>query len=99
MAIITSILSYLLSLWPIFGVTIIISLSTILLLKKRNKKQDAWSEGIPEIKPGLIWGNDILAEDGCVVGGKFASCLLQPGKKPDFATSICEAKALPVVLG
>ena len=64
MAIITSILSYLLSLWPIFGVTVIISLITILLFKKSNKTQDAWSEGIPEIKPGLIWGNDIPAEDG-----------------------------------
>ena len=64
MAIITSVLSYLLSLWPIFGVITIIALSTILLFKKINKQQDTWSEGIPEIKPGPIWGNDIPEEDG-----------------------------------
>ena len=62
MAIITSILSSLLSLWPIFGVIIIIALTTVLFFKK--SKKDSWSEGIPEIKPGLIWGNDIPAEDG-----------------------------------
>jgi len=67
MAIITSVLSYLLSLWPIFGVITIISLSTILLFKKINKQKDTWSEGIPEIKPGRIWGNDIPSEDGFLI--------------------------------
>ena len=67
MAIITSILSYLLSLWPIFGVILVIALSTILFFKKGNKNQDAWSEGIPEIKPNAIWGNDIPSADGFLI--------------------------------
>ena len=64
MSIVTSLLSYLFSFWPVFAVILIIVLSTFLLFKKNNKTQDDWSEGIAEIKPGVIWGNDIPEETG-----------------------------------
>ena len=64
MSIVSSLLSYLFSFWPVFAIILIILLSTIWLFKKNNNDQNAWSEGIAEIKPGVIWGNDIPAEDG-----------------------------------
>ena len=68
MAIITSLLSSIVScfLSPVFGVILVIALSTILFFKKSNKQHDSWAEGVPEIKPGPIWGNNIPASDGFV---------------------------------
>ena len=60
MGLISSILAYIWSFWPMFLVLVIIILSTILLLRMSTEKRvdEKWAEGIPEIKPGPIWGND-----------------------------------------
>ena len=65
MALVSWLLSSILSLWPLIAIIVIIALSTILLLKK-NKKEVAWSDGIPEIKPGVLWGNDDPSEGGFI---------------------------------
>lgn len=64
MALVGWLLSSLLGLWPLIAVLVIIGLATLLLFKNRNKNADSWAEGLPEIKPGPIWGNDEPSEKG-----------------------------------
>ena len=66
MGLISSILTYIWSFWPMFAVLIIFTLSTILLLRMSTEKRvdEKWAEGIPEIKPGPLWGNDDPSASG-----------------------------------
>ena len=66
MGLIASFLAYIWSFWPIFAVIVIITLSTILLLRMSTEKriEEKWADGIPEIKPGPIWGNDDPSPQG-----------------------------------
>ena len=64
MALVGWLLSSLLGLWPLIAVLVIIGLATLLLFKNKNKNADSWAEGLPEIKPGPIWGNDEPSEKG-----------------------------------
>ena len=71
MAIVGWILSSIFSLWPVVAGIIIIVLSTMLLFKKRQHRNwdgvavpDSWADGLAEIKPGKISGNDILESGG-----------------------------------
>ena len=67
MALITWIMTSLLSVWPFIAVVIIIILSTILFLKRKTNEETSWSDGLPEIKPGPIFGNDVPTADGFCV--------------------------------
>ena len=60
MSLITWLFSSVFSLWPLIAVVIIIALTTKLLLQKK-KDDSSWADGIPEIKPSLIWGNDDMS--------------------------------------
>ena len=66
MAFVSWIFSSLLSLWPTLAVITIIILSTVWLIKRNTetKTEDAWMIGLPEIKPGPVWGNDDPSEGG-----------------------------------
>ena len=66
MGLIASFLAYVWSFWPIFAVIVIIILSTIFLLRMSTEKriEEKWADGIPEIKPGPIWGNDDPSPQG-----------------------------------
>ena len=66
MAVVSWLLSSLLGLWPIIATLIIIALITLLLFKNKTKKEDSWADGIPQIKPGIIWGNDDPSASGFV---------------------------------
>ena len=60
MAVITWFLSSLLSIFPLVAVIVILILTTKLLLQ-RKKDDFSWANGIPEIKPGLFFGNDDMS--------------------------------------
>jgi len=64
MAIVGWLVSSILGLWPIIAVLVIIGLTTLLFFKNKNKTPDSWADGLPEIKPGPIWGNDDPSIEG-----------------------------------
>ena len=64
MAVVSWLISSILSLWPFIAVVIIVVLSTILFFKRSKNEETSWSEGLPEIKPGPIFGNDVPTAEG-----------------------------------
>ena len=64
MAIVGWLLSSILGLWPIIALLLIFSLTILLLFKNKSKAADSWANGLAEIKPGPILGNDDSSVEG-----------------------------------